>query len=221
MLPQLLLGHFIADYPAQTDWIFRRKLEGWPGHLMHGGVVLVAQASAVFPHTLRLAPALLGLALIHTIQDYVKVRYASRWFGALVAYFLDQALHVALLWLASVWMVGVVGESSPAVQWTATLATAFVVVNWVYHITWRVALGEEESYYRDWRWPGVLERLLALCAGLLNVPWAAPLAVTPRLLVARSRGVSLRGYRFFWLDAILGLVLSAALGFVLIHSILF
>lgn len=188
---------------------------------MHGGVVLVAQASAVFPHTLRLAPLLFGLALVHALQDYVKVRYASRWFGEqpLVAYFVDQVLHVALLWLASVRMVGVVGESSPAVQWAATLATAFVVVNWVYHITWRVALGEEESYYHDWRWPGALERLLALCAGLLNVLWLAPLTVAPMLLVARSRGVSVSGHRYFWLDAILGVVLSAALGFAIIHVV--
>ena len=188
---------------------------------MHGGVVLVAQACAVFPHTFRLALLLVSIALVHTVQDYVKVRYAGRWFAGqpLVDYFADQILHFLLLMAASAQMARIVGEPSPAVQWSATVATAFIVVTWAYHITWRVGLREEERYFLDWRWPGMVERALALSAGLLNVPWMAPLAIVPRLLVARSRGVSLGGERLFWLDTVLGLVLSVVLGFAIIRFV--
>jgi hypothetical protein len=218
-----LLGHFIADYPAQTDWLFERKLAGWPGLLMHGGAVLVAQASATFPHLLRLAPLLLGMASIHVIQDFVKIRYGhylSKKYPV-IPYVVDQLLHVALIITISPRMIRIVGEQSPAVRWAGVIGAALIVLTWTYYITWRVVVGQEDPYPPAWRWTGKLERALALFAGLLNVIWLAPLAAIPRLLVARSRGVSLTGERNLLLDAVLGIVLSAITGYLIVRFISF
>lgn len=221
MIPQLLLGHFIADYPAQTDWIFRSKLAGWPGLLMHGGVVLVAQASAVFPNTLALAPLLLGMVVVHVVQDRIKIVFGDKLFKGMpvVPYLLDQALHIVLIMFISPRMVRVVGQQPANVKWTATLMTALVVLTWTYYISWRVVVGNDHPYPVEWRWTGKLERTLALVAGLLNLVWLAPLAVIPRLIVAWMRGVSITQERYLIPDALLGIVLSAAAGFVIIHYV--
>lgn len=218
----MLLGHFVADYPGQTDRVYARKVAGWPGLLLHGGIVLVVTAGAVFPNTLRLAPYLLGMAAVHTLQDFAKLQ-SEKWLKVppLIPYFLDQILHVVLIVALSPVMLRVVGTPAPAVRWTAAVGTALVALTWAYYITWRVALGFDDAYPTEWRWTGKLERTLALGAGLVHLVWLAPLAIIPRLLVARSRGVSITGERYLLLDAVLGIVLSAATGFVLVRFVSF
>ena len=226
MIPLLLLGHFIADFPAQTDWIFARKLQGWPGLLMHGGIVLVAQGGAVasgailsdssiqVQQIVTLALVTFGMSAIHTVQDYAKIRYGDSLFKQpLIPYVLDQLLHALLIVIAAPRLAEVIGDPSDSVSTVALIATGAVLVTWTYYITWRVIVGLADPYPVMWRWPGKLERLLAYAAGLLGMWWLAPLAIILRLAVAGLRGLPLRGEKYFWPDAILGIVTSSALGY--------
>jgi hypothetical protein len=95
----LLVGHFLADYPLQNDYLASAKNPTLPqgqggvwkwaltGHSMiHAGFV------AIFTHSI-----LLGVfeAITHAIIDYLKCR-------KLLSYHQDQWLHVSLkvVWAA-------------------------------------------------------------------------------------------------------------------------
>ena len=217
MIPQLLLAHFIADYPGQTNWIFAKKVQGWPGLLLHGGVVLVAQAAAVFPDTLQLGLITLGMTVIHVLQDFAKIKYADRFFKRypLVPYFLDQALHVVLAIIAAPIMIAMVGKRPDSLLLTANIATGLVLVTWTYYITFRVAVGLAEPYPVEWRWPGKLERAVAFFAALLSFWYLAPLAIIIRLATAWARGIPLTG-RYFWVDGVAGVLVAAAAGYIVL-----
>ncbi|NNM75076.1 DUF3307 domain-containing protein [Enterovirga aerilata] len=99
-LALLLVGHALADYPLQGDWLSKAKnhtlslVPGeaiWPGALachaaIHGGAVGLATGSVV-----------LGAAeaIMHAGIDYAKC--AGR-----ISYNLDQSLHIAckLVWVS-------------------------------------------------------------------------------------------------------------------------
>ncbi len=88
----LCAGHWLADYPLQSDFLVRAKVEGplRAYHLIahagiHGAVVLLVTGSA-----------LLGLAewVVHVVIDEAKIR-------GKISFAQDQALHLLckLIWL--------------------------------------------------------------------------------------------------------------------------
>lgn len=102
-LAWMLIGHAVADYPLQGDWLSRAKnrtlslVPGeaiWPGALtshaaIHAGAVKLATGSWV----------LAGCEfLTHWLIDYAKC-------DGRLSYNQDQALHVAckVLWAAALW----------------------------------------------------------------------------------------------------------------------
>lgn len=117
----LLVGHSLADYPLQGDFLSRAKrsdsglpLPWWLAlathSLIHAGVVALITGSIV-----------LGLCefVVHCVIDYAKceglLRPESVWFSSIPtrlvldvqdrqAFVIDQALHVAfkVLWVAFV-----------------------------------------------------------------------------------------------------------------------
>ena len=122
----MLVGHALADYPLQGDFLARAKnhtapipgvpwVHGLFWHaVIHGGAVGLATGSAV-----------LGVAetLVHMLIDHAKCAgWFNRWFGAVPwgerleqpstddlsrAFHIDQGLHVAckVLWAlaATLW----------------------------------------------------------------------------------------------------------------------
>ncbi|MDD5557050.1 MAG: DUF3307 domain-containing protein [bacterium] len=94
----LLLAHFVADFPLQTDAVHRMKLRSVRGQLLHAGICLAAAAAAGWP-LLRMPSYwafIAALAACHMAADILKVRVLDRLAGPgnLWTFLLDQGLHV-------------------------------------------------------------------------------------------------------------------------------
>jgi hypothetical protein len=94
----LAFGHFLADYTLQTSWIIRNKRR--PSVLAgHAGIVVVASWAALGMPLLPLPILLLFAA--HAATDAAKLRWGRPGFAS---YALDQATHLATIWLiAALW----------------------------------------------------------------------------------------------------------------------
>jgi hypothetical protein len=90
----LLLGHLVADFPLQTDHIFRLKKRSSLGVLLHVGIHVGIMA-VLLQNPLAQWRELLILGVSHFLIDWVKVHSKTRqeWLGFL----LDQAAHVSVL----------------------------------------------------------------------------------------------------------------------------
>jgi hypothetical protein len=100
---QLYLAHLVADFLLQPDWVARRKT-GIRPLAAHAAIHLVCAAAAVnLGLDRRVAGAIVGIALIHTLLDYAKARLSG---DGWIAFTADQAAHVLVVALASIWLTG-------------------------------------------------------------------------------------------------------------------
>ena len=98
---QLYLAHLVADFLLQPDWVSRRKTEIRP-LAAHAAIHLVCAAAAVnVGLDRRVAGAIVSIALIHTLLDYAKARLSG---DGWIAFTADQAAHVLVVALASIWL---------------------------------------------------------------------------------------------------------------------
>jgi hypothetical protein len=96
LLILLVVGHFIADFLAQTPRVAERKEENTRHLLEHGLVTLVTHLVLLIPFmSWMVAVGVAALAIVHTIFDALRIRVAGAWGGTLGAFFLDQGLHLA------------------------------------------------------------------------------------------------------------------------------
>lgn len=96
----LLLAHLLADFPLQTNRVFRLKISSNGGLAIH-----------VFIHLLMIVlllqqpgqhlDLLLGLGMAHFTTDWIKVRFPSepQWPG----FILDQLAHLAAILFFAWW----------------------------------------------------------------------------------------------------------------------
>ncbi len=98
----LLVGHLLADFPLQTDTVYRLRQKGWHGLLLHAGIH-VAVAALLIHGLIQQWWLLLALGALHASIDALKpqmpvVRRPH------ARFLVDQALHVLSLslvaWLA-------------------------------------------------------------------------------------------------------------------------
>jgi hypothetical protein len=100
----LFLAHLLADFPLQTNHIFRLKIASNLGLALH---VLIHMFVAAF---LIQQPAqhldlLLALGITHFVTDWIKLRFSGdpQWPG----FILDQLAHLLAIGLLAVWWPGV------------------------------------------------------------------------------------------------------------------
>lgn len=107
---QLYLGHLVADFILQPDWIARNKRQ-LRALIAHAGIHLACASAAVnIGLNQRVFIVIVGLAIVHTLLDYLKARLSSDdW----ITFTIDQATHLAAVALASVWLVA---------SWTVVIA---------------------------------------------------------------------------------------------------
>ena len=96
----LLLAHLLADFPLQTNQIFRLKIAGNMGLVLHVLIhLLVAALMLQMPG--QHIDLLLLLGAAHFVTDWIKVRFTGnpQWPG----FVLDQLAHLAAIALIAVW----------------------------------------------------------------------------------------------------------------------
>lgn len=97
---RLLLAHFIADFPIQTNKIYFLKTKYPWGSFLHSGIFVIVAALLLWPLWYRpdLWLFLLFLFVSHGLQDLLKIIYNrknSR--DTIWLFLLDQVLHIAFI----------------------------------------------------------------------------------------------------------------------------
>lgn len=100
----LLLAHLLADFPLQTNRIFRLKLSGNAGLALHV-LIHVAMAALLLQQPGQHLALLLALGVAHFATDWIKVRFPGepQWPG----FVLDQLAHLAAITILAWWRPGV------------------------------------------------------------------------------------------------------------------
>jgi hypothetical protein len=143
MFWQLLLAHFIADYPLQPTWMVRKKVN--PAILLlHVLVHFLVMLVVLLPATAAASSGLwfycLIIAAIHFAIDTGKnwlTIHRPRWI--IWPYVVDQICHILSIGLVSMWAMD---RTSPQAFYLsphlAVIGVGFLLVTYVYLITERV-----------------------------------------------------------------------------------
>jgi len=97
---RLLLAHIIADFPMQTNQIFKVKTNTEWGVLIHTLIVLIFSIFFAFPYLEdpKVIIILLVIFLSHTVIDKLKMEYSKKIKNQSIRILLlDQALHIAII----------------------------------------------------------------------------------------------------------------------------
>ncbi|MEA2086674.1 MAG: DUF3307 domain-containing protein [Candidatus Caldatribacteriota bacterium] len=97
---RLLLAHIIADFPMQTNQIFKVKANTEWGVLIHTLIVLIFSIFFTFPYLEdpKVIIILLVIFLSHTVIDKLKMEYSKKTNNQSIRILLlDQALHIAII----------------------------------------------------------------------------------------------------------------------------
>ncbi len=138
----LVVGHLLADFPLQTDAVYRLKQKGWKGLLLHSGIHLVV-AIALVPGLLSRWGLLLALGASHLVIDAVKphVRFAR----PSITFLIDQAVHVLSLVVIAWFAQGLRSSLSPVMlYWLLPLTLIPAAIMFI-------SLLKQEGSLK-WRW---------------------------------------------------------------------
>jgi hypothetical protein len=97
---RLLLAHIIADFPLQTNRIFKVKTNTEWGVLIHTLIVLIFSILLTLPYLVdpKVIIILLVIFLSHTVIDKLKMEYSKKIKNQSTRILLiDQALHIAII----------------------------------------------------------------------------------------------------------------------------
>ncbi|MBK8900639.1 MAG: DUF3307 domain-containing protein [Anaerolineaceae bacterium] len=128
----LLLAHLLADFPLQTNRIFRLKVAGNAGLVLHVLIHILTTALLVRRPASHL-DLLLVLGVVHFLIDWIKLRFPHdpQWPGFL----LDQLAHLLSLGLLALWQPEVTAVLSPWLMlpliWLVLLP-ALLMLLWVW-----------------------------------------------------------------------------------------
>jgi hypothetical protein len=98
----LLLAHFIADFPLQSDKIFALKSKYKWGVLPHIFISFIANLVVAFPYLgfKNFWYAVLFLVSIHFLLDWLKIVLTKRFLSdSMFIFLLDQMFHIFFIWL--------------------------------------------------------------------------------------------------------------------------
>ena len=90
----LLLAHLLADFPLQTNRVFRLKITSNAGLALHVLIHLL-MAMLLLQQPVQNLDLLLALGLAHFVTDWIKVRFPTepQWPGFVI----DQMAHLAAI----------------------------------------------------------------------------------------------------------------------------
>lgn len=146
----LLLAHLIGDYPLQPIQLLDAKKRTW-GLLLHASIQFLMMVLLVGSLRTFIWPVLLVVAALHFFIDMAKVNLGGRHLGsAFQAYLLDQALHLLILLLATVWIGAILpaGMGQPDYAW-AVYISGLLLVTYVWYTTEKVWASEDQDYLAE------------------------------------------------------------------------
>lgn len=208
---RLLLAHFVADFPLQTDAVFVVKKEKPWGLLLHSTLFWLVAILLAKPF-LKIGAVwggLIILGLLHIVIDKSKLILVGKGHKDHLVYFLlDQALHVGSMSLLSFFLsripqVMAIAEGHTADLHLVKLAIAYVISVWASPLLsfyTQTALSPQKVEFKAhqpalWRMLGYVERWMLTTI----VTWGGrlffliPLAFLPRIglsFLAGERDVS-------------------------------
>jgi hypothetical protein len=98
----LILAHFIADFPLQSDKIFALKSKYSWGVLPHIFISFMTNLVVAFPYVgfKKFWLAILFLAISHFLLDWLKVLLTKKLLNdSIFTFLLDQILHIFFIWI--------------------------------------------------------------------------------------------------------------------------
>lgn len=137
----LLLAHLIADFPLQSNWIYRLKNASNVGIALHS-LIHVLAAVVLARDTFHFWWYWLFLFVTHFITDWVKLRVktAKQWIGFLV----DQLVHLSVV-IIMVWMKPDLTSVLPLTVLYPLLILGFVPAIFMFYWIWALDQGKEKA----------------------------------------------------------------------------
>jgi hypothetical protein len=194
----LLLAHVLADFPLQTDTVFRLKQKSMMGVLLHAGIFAAVALIIFFPFLAHSAVwiAILALTLLHIVIDRAKVFLSLRKATDNFIYFaVDQILHFLSIWIAGQWLsqaLRSITRSLAPFYYNTRLQLILIALVLASFAGSLVIFYVEKSLLhrahpdhlllfpkqRD-RWPGIITRLLGTLGLILGQAWAVLILLVP------------------------------------------
>ena len=176
----LLLCHFIADYPLQSNAMVEAKKQFWglSAHVMiHCITMLVVMAGILQIDLALVLPGILALTGCHFAIDSWKNRLSKlRPDWVIVIYLQDQVLHIVSILLIAAWMepkISLLPESSWIIP-----ALAVLLVTYTWFVTERVVTYKHIDYQQwinEQFWSRMISRAMLLTAWFIGWNlWALP-----------------------------------------------
>ncbi len=98
----LLLAHLLGDFPLQTNRIFRMKIAGTQGLLIHVAIHLIV-AIILIPSAWQYWMVLFILGISHFFTDWTKVQLQRPSKPFLPGFLIDQGMHILVISLIAIW----------------------------------------------------------------------------------------------------------------------
>ena len=106
----LVLAHFTADFPLQSDKIFALKSRHRWGLLPHIFISFMTNLVVAFPYAgfKSFWLAILFLAIIHFLLDWLKIFFTQKLLSdSMFTFLLDQVLHILFIWISCFYLFDV------------------------------------------------------------------------------------------------------------------
>lgn len=226
-----MLAHVIADFPLQTDAIFRLKTKYSWGVLPHVVICTIMNCLVLVPYlnNMNAWTAIFILGIVHIILDRTKISVSEKIArDNFFQFFIDQLLHVFSIWIIAVWLsntidrnaysvTGIFANRDLVIQLTAYIFATFAGVPIIYYALkfWFLEILRSNTtiMYPSFlqRLPGYFERFLAT----LGIVWGgwwfilAAAAFIPRLVLKWKDA----DRSIIFLSAVVGFIVSTLCGF--------
>ena len=150
MFWHLMLAHFLADYPLQSDWLVDNK-RTWLASVIHIATHLGVMFVIVGPARLMIWPQLLVLMLFHFLMDWTKTSLGYRWPEAQsLQYVVDQLIHIGSIFLFATWIDRTLlpGQFPINGAWPV-LAIGYLLATYVWFISERIFVRNNPKFLRE------------------------------------------------------------------------
>ena len=96
---RLILAHFLADFPLQSNIIYDLKIKSLWGQFLHAVIFFTCAIGLCWPFLgiKAIWVLFIFLGISHFVIDCLKVRYVDKGKVKLWSFLADQCLHVAII----------------------------------------------------------------------------------------------------------------------------